>query len=254
MALTEQKRKELIENSKQAASAFLEDDSYLRKAILEWLDRGQIRRMSAIMRRLFLEGDLQAIAGPRVGRLEFKCPDNAQAYDAERTLPYIFFATGGGKMFGKSIPGVYMYDVLVPKGYRIEDLRLPKLDLSKTSLASMDQFLSQKVICLRKEWVSRADVIRYVANKASGVHSDTPTSRQDLILARVRSGFVYRPNKEGGLHLDLFAHGADVDKTDFRHDDEALDPVLVELLAAVTYFLDSPSVIELQRVVRAEFS
>ena len=57
----------------------------------------------------------------------------------------------------------------------------------RTALVRLDGFLSQKILCLGGEWVSRGAVIKYVANVASGVHSTVPEDPEHLLIARIRN-------------------------------------------------------------------
>jgi hypothetical protein len=102
--------------------------------------------------------------------------------------------------------------------------------------------------------VSRKEVIEYVANIASGVHSGSPKKPEEVTLARIRSSARLYLKPDGTIHLELFAHGIDVDETTFRHTPDAIDPVFIELLAAATFLAKSPFVADLEQTIREELA
>jgi hypothetical protein len=184
-----------------------------------------------------------------LGKVMLQAPEISSAYRAERKIPFMFFASGRAKILGGWAATVWAWDLPVKRPF--ERVELPVFEANKTMEATLDTFMSQRVLCYRGEWVTRNDVVKYVANVASGVHSGTPKEASERILARIRGAVSYR-RKDGGIHLELFPKGVDVDDETFQHTPDAFDPVLVELLAAATFFVESEFVSELERVVRAE--
>lgn len=137
--------------------------------------------------------------------------------------------------------------------FRLDNFEAPELNIQATVELQLDGFLKQNVLCYRGDWVSRTEVIKYVANVASGIHSGRAKEREELILARIRSSSSFSV-RDGGIHLELFSHGIDVDETTFKHAPDGIDPVLVELLAAATFLADSPFVGNLEAAIHAELS
>ena len=127
----------------------------------------------------------------------------------------------------------------------------PAVEADRTLETRLETFLTQRVLCYRSAWVSRSDVIKYVANVASGVHSGIPKDAAERLLGRIRGAVAYSV-RNGGVHLELFPQGVDVDDDSFRHLPDAFDPVLVELLAAATFLVESHFVRELEGVLRIE--
>lgn len=58
-----------LEATMETAAALLEDIGYLREIVDKPdISRADIRRISAMLRRVLVEGDLLNIAGPRLGK------------------------------------------------------------------------------------------------------------------------------------------------------------------------------------------
>jgi hypothetical protein len=163
----------------------------------------------------------------------------------------MFFASGRAKILGGWAGSVWAYDI-VSKG-PFHRLELPVIHADLFVTMRLDTFLTQRVLCYRGEWVSRAEVIKYVANVASGVHSGAPKDRDQKLLARIRGAVSYTI-RGAGVHLDMFPKGVDTDDENFVHAPDAFDPVLVELLAAAMFLVESPLVAELEKFVQAELN
>jgi hypothetical protein len=251
-SLSPEKREELREASREAAAAFLEDLPHIREIVAKKdPSRAEIRRLSNILRRLLVERDIAAVAQPRLGKVLLRAPDNNSAYRAERKLPFMFFASGRATILGGWAATVWAHDIHRTNPFQRVDL--PIIEGDKDTELRLDTFLSQKVLCYRGRWVSRQDVIKYVANVASGVHSGTPDEPAHLTLAHIRGAVSYSL-RDGGVHVEMFPTGVDNDDPSFKHAPDAFDPVLVELLAAATFLANSPFVSQLEEQVRQELS
>jgi hypothetical protein len=198
---------------------------------------------------LLVECDLRAISAPRLGRVTLIGPDNSSAYRAEKKYPLLFFATGGGKVLGGGYNHLVAFDVKVNRWHPVV---LPAIEFGKSIEMRLDTFVDQRVLCYRSRWASRAEVIKYVANVASGVHSGVPANPQDELLAMIRNSLSLKKKEDGSLHLDMFPGGVDTDQLEFKRAPDSFDPVLIELLAAATFLAQSHFVAELEKVIRHE--
>jgi hypothetical protein len=254
MPLSPERKAELLQSSKEAASAFLEDTQHLREIVgNNDPSRGEIRRISGVLRRLLVERDIALIAAPRIGKILLQAPDNNPAYKAERKWPYLLYASGRANVLGGHVGTIFAFDTAMrPRGANPQ-MYLSADELHGTTELRLDGFLSQRVLCYRGTSVSRAAVIKYVANVASGIHSGAPKTSDELILAQMRSSAQLSVRGEG-IHLDLFPNGIDIDEAEFKHSPDALDVVLIELLAAAAWLVDSPAVLQLEKVIREELA
>jgi hypothetical protein len=253
----------LIE-TKPGAAAFLEDLGHVRDIVRtsDKADAGEIRRLSNVLRRLLIDngGDLRSIAPPRIGRFTIASFDNGPVLKSEARKPIAFYQSGGGAIFG-----VYVRAALIeanqlgePPGPR----PLPDFDPERTISLPLDNFLAQKLICYRESWATRGQIIKYVANVASGVHTGTPRESFELLLNRARRAVSYSMQQisvPDGSTAEALNLAADMDvihsnaDLPFRYDPGHVDPTLVELLAVAQLLLNSPDIAKLESVIRAEF-
>ena len=127
--------------------------------------------------------------------------------------------------------------------------------MGSTQIASSevpaDNFLSQKVVCLDGNWASRRDVIKYVANVAHGVHAGKEESDEDKLVGRVRS-CAKLSDENGNIVFDIDVNAVQGTPRPFSYDPRAIDPILLELLAAAHYMVTSPDVLRPEAILAQE--
>ncbi len=116
----------------------------------------------------------------------------------------------------------------------------------------LDGFNHQRVIYFQNTWITRADVIKYVANVAHGVHSGRPREEAHRLLQLARKA----------AHIEITSGAVSVsfnprralfgEDPEFKADPKAIDCVLLELLAAATFLTESNSVLALEASIKAE--
>jgi hypothetical protein len=237
-----------VKDTLEAASAFIEDMSYFRSlSTIEDPEKADLRRSSAVLRRLLIDGDLGQIAAPRIGKFQIKAPDNKPLYVSARKQAFPFLMSGGASIFGIWVRCGIVERAgqprAMPKDYdpgRIIDLR-------------QDSFCKQHVLSFEGNWISRAEVIKYVANVSSGVHSGKPRTDVDHLIDRVR-------------HAARFSVDGDVPTIEFnpdvfhkitlpiQYDPKAIDPVLFEILVTIHLLVSSPDIVRLEAEIAKELS
>lgn len=243
--MTPEIRAQLLHETKGSAAALIEDMQHIRE-VLARSDplKGEVRRLSAILRRLLVERDIGLIAAPRVGRIRLRVPDNSLYYKAESERPYAFFGSAGVEAFGARYRAVAIYRGAVRDEFR----RFSTFNPDATALVRIDGFLSQKVLCLEENWCSREDVIKYLAHVASGVHSGTAKEPKAVLLERIRRVATY--SRQGGIPNVNFNLGAfKPGDLGIAYDPDSLDVVLYELLAAAHYLADSEELSHLETLI-----
>lgn len=250
--LAPEERAQLIAATQGVASAFIEDMPHIRQVLNRTdPDKGEIRRLSNVLRRLLIDkgGDLRDIAAPRIGKFTLLSPDIGPFYKSARKEPFVYFQSGNVSVFGISFAAI-----LFEPGSQAR--KVDGYNPDATVALPMDNFLSQKVICLKGDWVTRRDVIKYVANVASGVHSGKPKEKEHHLLNRIRHVATLKmvtppagpPMPGFGLNLQALSDA----ELPFSYDKNNIDPVLVELLAAADYLAKSPDLLKLETVVTEE--
>jgi len=159
------------------------------------------------------------------------------------------FASGGPEYFGIKMRTLFVAPPTTISGH----------DPESTRSVSIPAFLSEKVLCFKNQWISRHAVIKHVAIHGSGVHSAEPDSSEDEIIAWLRkSTFVgivsededFKGKRPGTRLISLSSNVAP--GTDLKRPHQSVDLVLLELLAAAKYLLESESVQHLEQVIRLE--
>ena len=241
-----------------AAQALLQDLAYIREVISRRAtSNGELRRLSGVIRRILVDGDLINIASPRVGKLLLCSPDRKAIYATESDARICFFASGGAPIFGLNLRAIALWNAGKIKGVpaSIQNINLEAMD--RMVEMRVDNFLSQRVLCLNNFWISRRVAIKHIANYGSGVHSQTPDTNEDKVAALLRTACEY--NVENGqvkIHV-LPQWGQDSAPFLFKLEEpwqepyptDFLDPVLLEVLAAGVFLANSPGVRELEQVI-----
>ncbi|MES2291821.1 MAG: hypothetical protein V4527_00815 [Pseudomonadota bacterium] len=229
----------------EAAVAFVEDLGHMRKLMAsEFPERGDIRRLSAVLRRLLIDnnGDLRKIAPCRIGPIELQ---------AEDTKPYV--KTGANYYMNCRGLIIASWPDGDPRTWPAWTQSDGKAKPFPKILLSMDGFVGQYVLCFKGLWIRRGSLIKHIANKASGVHSQMMLTREDAVIEEARNSLV-RKLVDGkhtiSLNRSTFGTGFPPDPP--KYDPESLDPVHLALVGTAELMLASDSLLELERAIRAE--
>lgn len=252
MQISEQRRQDLLLKTRPAAAAFVEDMTHFRD-LLGQRDpaRGNLRRLSGPLRRLLIDGDIQKVSSPRMQKKLMICaPDNKIYYDLSTIYPCLFFASGGVYTLGLFMRGLAIFG----RGPSREDLNIGDFTTQNIPLWS---FIQQRVFCFHKIWSSRAHVIKYVANIASGVHSGIPGDDNFKDLNDISHLFTYSYRMRNGKRIPAINYVVeDVIQRNATHNysEDAVNPVLIELLATCHYLSVSDDIIKLESIIQSELT
>jgi hypothetical protein len=260
MTISTEAKAALLAATREAASALQEDTAHMAE-ILEHnaIPRGEIRRISSIMRRLLIDkgGDVGRVAAPRVGRVNFHAPDNSYAYANEKYLRGCFFGSGCGasedfKFYGGHARAITV-KVTVAQTGAVDPSGVPSLpDPHKLIPLKHDGFLSQRVIYFLDKWATRRDVITYVANIASGVHSGAAKESIEKMLAQARNCVSFNVGPGGSLNTAIHVPNTMSPTGGFNYSSNGTDFVLFELICAAHLFVTSPDVRRLCSKIKEE--
>lgn len=233
--------------TREAAATFVEDMANIRETLAKQNQlSGQLRYLSATLRRLFVHNELRSIAPPRIGPLSLLVPDNNPIYHAARKQPLSLFASGGVSVFNCE------FRALVG-GIGREFILDPAFDKKALVAVSLEGFLNQRVLALNGEWATRRQVITYVANKAGGAHIAAAQDPVDILLSRIRAHLKFTAHGGGAKISVNFNAYTNPTAPEFTWTPEAVDLVLVELLAAAHFLSRSPDIHSLELAVHKEF-
>jgi len=231
----------------EMALAMVQDLDHMRDLLSDPEPNARaIRSLSNELRRLLIDegGDLPKIAGPRIGRFQLSIPDILPLEKAGRKQPWTFLSAGVADILGLSIDAWSVNTGSVARP-------MPNYDPERTVQVKMSGFLSQKVICFQGKWVSRSDVIQFVAKVGFGVHSDRPKSSAHELLRAIRH-IAYIKIENGTPSLVFAPNNIRPDEKPISVDRHAIDFVLLQLISCARYLTMSPDLIHLEEIIKVE--
>lgn len=249
MSLNPALREKLIRDTRDAGAAFLEDLDHMRQTAALASSRRECRHISAILRRLLVEDDLRSIATPRIGRIMIPARDNAPVVRFGQASPLSYYALGG-RVFGGDFGSVAMW----PQTYA-PPKQIPG-DSAQLVGMNIDAFLSQKTLYMDRQWASRRQIIKYIANEKSGVHSGSGEAVPSRLLSRLELSATYDPTGgPDGLPMMTFHNTSTLPPiVSATYARDVLNPVLVEVFAAAHLLANAPDVLKLEGVLRQELA
>lgn len=251
--MTDAEKLAMKEATQDAASVLIDDLQYIRALVeQEQPDAGDIRRLSAQLRRIIVEGDLRKIAAPRTGKIEIQAPDLRAIYRANDDKPFAFVAADEFSTHGLQLGTLTMEH---GSGART----IPGYQPGARVPLRTEVFQNQRVLCLNGNWVSRGDIIKYVANVAHGVHSGEPKESAHLLVRQIRHAMTIEMiNASPGPGIPPL----DMPKINFDHqpvfspedpplqpNPKNLDVALIHLLSTAQLIVLSPDVILLEKAI-----
>lgn len=228
----------------EAALALVDDLSHMRNLMQQsTISVGDVRRMSALLRRLLIDRDLIAVASARIGKIKLIAPDLKPIFVLSRKTPPLFFSACGCEIFGFKIASA-----LAQQGQR--PTAIPGYSPDATTLLNLDGFLNQDVIQFRDVWIKRREIIKYIASIASGVHSSQVREESHSLIRHVRHvGWATLEGEQPAFGLNLSA--LDGPDPGIVPDKSRLDFILLELMSAAHYLIASPDVCTLTKDIEA---
>jgi len=220
----------LLNETYELAAQFVDDFNHLQKMLITpEQDAGDIRRNSVHLRKYIIEGNLQQIASPRIGKIKLLIPNNKDYYSKTIEKDMDYFISGGASIFG-----VFAQKMFWSKG-KSPNISNPE----ETIEVNIDTFRKQKVIFYIGEWITRDQIIKYICNKAGGVHHDNK-GRLDY-EKRAISAVVMTKNPDGSPFI-YFNIDALIRELPLEIKNDKIDPFLYEILSTVYWLDQSPDV------------
>jgi hypothetical protein len=231
--------------TREDAAVLLDDMEFMRESIQkDQIRSGEIRRMSAILRRFLVDGMIKKVSSPRTGKINIICPDESKFVISNKKQKFLFFGLGFIKIFG-----IY---VACPT---IENSNNPRnIDFNPEQSVSLtvDEFKKQNVIAFQGVWITRHDIIKFIANKAGGVHSDERREKpKEKIIQSVRTTVNVKLYNEA---IILCSNISSFVSTQIPSiiDRSNVDWVLIELLSTASFLVNSPDIYELEKFIKRE--
>lgn len=229
--------------TRDAANALVDDLEHMRSMLsrADYLP-GDIRRLSAQLRRILIDSDIQKIASPRIGRIHIESPDIDDLIRSGDRQPWHFFSGGLAlDSFAYFAVDHYPHREKYP------------FDQAKRVRMSLRQFLGQRVIFYQNVWATRRDIIKYVANKAHGVHTTRVQHPVDIMLRHVRGLVTLNLSVTPASATFTIIDNDDIfSEVHFDGDPSHFDLVLMHLISFAILLTRSSDVVRLEKKIRAE--
>jgi hypothetical protein len=245
--LSDTQKEAMMGVTRDAALVLVDDLQHIRQIVRqEEPNPGDLRRLSNQLRRILVEGDLLKIAAPRMGKIVIVGPDLRALYRANEQSPFLFAAADEF-----STHGIVFSSVLCDEGKNARSL--PNYDPDIRLTLRVEPFQNQKVLCFRGRWITRADLIKYVANVASGIHSGSPKEEVEFLIRKIRSGLIVRmvPGPDGmpapSIEFNQDALAAEDSPIQFKSG--VTDLALLNIISTAQFLITSPNVIELENMI-----
>lgn len=229
---------------------------------IQFPTKDDVRVHSAAVRRLLLDGELPAAVGRRRLPLIFYPADSNPLLRAGKNNRIAAFCLWGVEVFGVQYAGVAINRGNQRFGESFNpEIRVPlKIDsfLKQTvaispPLISVPSAHPPKVLS-PSVFLTRHDILLYVANKIGGVHYD-PLSNRHLSkeklhgLGRMRRAFQVGL-KNGIPNIDFNTDSFEEDQSStFTYEPEKIDAVYLEFIASIELILHSPEVSVLRAAI-----
>lgn len=206
-----------------------------------------IRNSVHILRRLLIYSDLQKSANSRKFKIIIDAPDVKPFLKATRYGLIEFFQCGGGNVLGVHIAGTVVHS---KRSNRLERIMREHNPDQRVQL-NLTSFLRQQVFSFKGEFVTRSDIIKYVANKAGSAHFDRKD--RDGTIERIRSAVDIRRTGSGTPSFAFNINAFGTKPLDFTPDPRAIDPVFIEIAATAMFLVESQSVKEYCELLKREY-
>jgi hypothetical protein len=214
--------------------ALLADLQHLERLGAAANPSGDIVRPNAeALRRLLVQGELQAVAAARGLELAFHVPDSLPLVRDARNGHILMFNLAGLRIAGVPMSATW----LARAGWAAADFNKGKQVALKP-----DAFLRQAVLFCDGELVARQDVLAYLLEP----HALPPRTRRAIGQLRRRMQLYI----ERGVAMVMFhPPGEEQHAPAFRYEQAYIDVVYLEFIAAIQYLLASPEVQALRAAI-----
>ena len=245
--LTDEDRAALRRKTLDAAAALADDISHTRTIVSQATpSSGDIRRLSAQLRRLLIDRVLATVASPRFSNLTILAPDVQPIVVSNRSNPIPFFMLGGAQVFGIDFAAG-----MIERPGVARQQPLPNFDPERRIPLNLDSFMRQPVLCFEGTWVTRHQALKYIANVAHGVHSGTEADNTEKLIRRMRHvGSFGVSNGMPSLNMNVGAFS--IVELPAAIGTSTIDCVLLEVLAAAQHLVKSPDIASLETILKQE--
>lgn len=235
----------------EAAIILADDLRFIRQILIKReVKAGDVRRISVLLRRLLIEGEITEVAAPRIGRLLFEVPEYKEDHRSNAGL-WVFYATSVPPMFGlplEALSGIF-HGKVDPNQETGGGLVLPSTtgpDAGRIQLR-LDGFMNDQIGRHGNTAIKRRDIIKYVSYKGFGVHARGQDEEIFKLIEDARYCLTIRMNPTG-IQLNV----SDLGRKPPNYEHSDIDVALMHLFSTAYYLCKSPMVQQLEEVIAQE--
>lgn len=242
--LNDQQKEEMRAASRSTAFALSDDLKHIREIISkDQPSQGDIRRLSTLLRRILLDGDMRTVAAPRMGRIMLSAPQLKPYHHANERMPIHLFVGGTFEFNAASMANMHFGQMPLKMQQPAPDEVVP---------LNIEQFLAQRVLCYEGRWLSRAAIIKYIVIAAHAAHSADPKKDPDYeLLHEVRHRAAVRLTN-GFPSVEFITDFGDTATDKLRFDRDRIDLALLLLHSTAKYLINSADVRKLEEMIDTE--
>lgn len=258
MPLSDVEKLAMVAATHEVGLNLIDDLVHIREVVGKIdITSGDLRRLSNQLRRLLIDngGDLRKISPPRLNRpLKLLAPSTKTSKRAIRDNLYTFYSLGQSGIYGTRTEEFFIRTIYTAR----PNNHSPFITYKKPALVGhkeqyvelkLSNFLSQQILYFYGQWVSRSDIIKYVANVGGGVHSGDHRERSHEVMQRIRRlGSI----KLIDGHAKWRGHLGAARDHRIHIERDGVDMVLNQIMAAARYISISPDIIELENIIMNE--
>lgn len=232
-----------LNSTREMAFNLADDLKHIRQIVThEKPTSGDIRRISGQLRRMLIDGDLARVAAPRLQKLKIVAPNKRNYIQhIHHHPPQIAF------LEECRLYGVTFADWTLARGLYTSKPPMPR----PAEATNIEMFQKQKIIYFEGTWITRTDMIKYVANVASGVHTSLPKDTVHKTIGIMRDRLHFDSNGMGQF-LAVKGQTEAQQNRPIYVDNTKFDIAFLSLMGTAQHIISSPDVIELERIISLE--
>jgi hypothetical protein len=199
--------------------------------------------VSTILRRHLVEQEIHSVNLHLKLAISILATDLRPIATANKLAPLSYFQAAGAEVYG-----LQWAALSANPGSRPRDF----VGFSPSNLTELKthQFLQQAVIYFEGKHCTRADIVKFVANKVGGAHFDHRREDEFKLLDAARDMVLIGIDENDAAVLSFTPTGGTRASLS-RRLRVSLDPVFLELLSTAQFYVKSPSIKQLRDAAHA---
>lgn len=151
----------------------LEDVNYLTNEWSQDIDDPSLRRSSAILRSLLIDGQLIKVANMLNEEISIMAPLISKYEDELNDPSIVFYQSGGAKYRGMEVQSLKQTNRVMTADEIRKNFEKQKDIIGQNYSLKLTKFMKQVSFVINGIKINREEVIKYIVNKRGGAHFDS---------------------------------------------------------------------------------